>query len=146
MEMKTKLSTLWLFATLNFIYCDVLGLMNPSMLKGFLNGNVAGIDISQGFLLASGVLVEIPMAMVLLSRILGPRANRVANIVAGVVMTAVQVGSNFMGTPTPYYIFFSIIEIATTGVVVWFAWNWRPASSSTSAETEGRPRQPIASR
>jgi len=124
MEMKSKLSTLWLFATLNYIYCDVIGLMNPTMLKGFLNGNVAGIDISQGFLLASGVLVEIPMAMVLMSRILGYRANRVANVVAGAVMTAVQLGSNFFGTPTPYYIFFSVIEIASTLAVVWFAWTW----------------------
>jgi Family of unknown function (DUF6326) len=125
MEMKSKLSTLWLFATLNYIYCDVLGLMNPSILRGFLNGHVSGIDVTQGFLLAASVLVEIPMAMVLLSRMLGYRANRVANIVAGVVMTAVQLGSNFLGTPTPYYVFFSVIEIAATAVVVWLAWTWR---------------------
>jgi hypothetical protein len=58
MAMKTKLSTLWLFATLNYIYCDVLGLMNPSMLKGLLAGNVSGITVTQGFLLASGVKNE----------------------------------------------------------------------------------------
>jgi hypothetical protein len=99
--MKTRLSTLWLFATLNYIYCDALGLMNPSMLKGFFNGNVGGIEISQGFLLGAGVLVEIPMAMVLRSRILGHRANRVANIAAGGLMTAVQLGSIFVRTPAP---------------------------------------------
>ncbi len=136
MEMKTRLSTLWLFATLNYIYCDVLGLMNPSMLKGFLNGHVAGIDVTQGFLLASGVLVEIPMTMVLLSRLLGYRPNRTANIVAGVLMTAVQLGSNFAGTPTPYYVFFSIIEIAATVVIVWLAWKWQRELSRTSAQTE----------
>jgi uncharacterized protein DUF6326 len=136
MEMKSKFSTLWLFASLNYIYCDILGLMNPSMLKGFIAGNVAGIDITQGFLLASGVLVEIPMAMVLLSRILGYRANRVANIVAGVVMTAVQLGSNFVGAPAPYYVFFSIFEIATTAAIVWFAWTWRHELRSSSVQTE----------
>jgi hypothetical protein len=137
MEMKSRFSTLWLFASLNYIYCDILGLMNPSMLKGFIAGHVAGMDITQGFLLASGVLVEIPMAMVLLSRILGYRANRVANIVAGAVMTAVQLGSNFVGSPAPYYIFFSLFEIATTAAIVWFAWTWSHEARSTSAQTEG---------
>jgi len=136
MELKTKLSTLWIFATLNYIYCDVIALMNPTLLKGFLNGNVAGIQITQGFLLASGVLVEIPMAMVVLSRFLAYRPNRWANLFAGTVMTAVQVGSNFIGTPAPYYVFFSIIEVATTAVIVWLAWTWRIEQTISPRKTE----------
>jgi hypothetical protein len=142
MEMKTRLSTLWLFATLNYIYCDVLALMNPSMLKGFLAGHVAGIDVTQGFLLASGALVEVPMAMVLLSRLLGYRANRIANIAAGAFMTAVQLGSNFVGAPAPYYVFFSVVEIATTVAIVWFAWSWtreHAAAPEPHREVRGLP-------
>jgi hypothetical protein len=33
--------------------------------------------------------------------------------------------SNFLGTSTPHYVFFSVIEIAATAVVVWLAWTWR---------------------
>lgn len=131
MNMKTRLSTFWLFATLNYVYCDVLGLMNPSMLKGFLAGRVSGIDVTQGFLLASAVLVEIPMAMVLLARILPYRSNRVANLVAATIMTLVQLLSNFVGTPTPYYIFFSVVEIAATLAILWFAWRWQAEASET---------------
>jgi hypothetical protein len=144
MEMKTKLSTLWLFATLNYIYCDVIGLMNPTTLKGFIAGHVSGIDVTQGFLLGAGVLVEIPMAMVLLSRVLGYRANRAANIVAAATMTAVQLASNFLGWPAPYYVFFSVIEIATTSLIVWYAWKWRPEVSEPSREAESLGRMPIA--
>jgi hypothetical protein len=122
--MKTKLSTLWLFATLNFIYCDVLGVMNPTLLKGFLAGNVNGIQVSQGFLFGAGVLVEIPIVMVLLSRFLSYRTNRWANVVAGVTMTVVQLGSLFVGTPAPYYILFSVFEVAATAAIVWLAWKW----------------------
>ena len=134
--MTTRLSTLWLFATLNYIYCDVLGLMNPSMLKGFLAGNVSGITVSQGFLLASGVLVEIPMVMVLLSRILPRRSNRIANLVAGTAMTVVQLLSNFVGTPAPYYVFFSVFEVATTLAVLWFAWRWLPEQIAPATKQE----------
>jgi hypothetical protein len=122
MERRSILLVLWIFATLNYLYCDVLGLMDPNLLKGFLAGKINGIDISQGFLLASGVLVEIPIAMVLLTWLLPQRANRWANIAAAAVMTLVQAGTLVFKSPTLYYTFFSIIEIATTAVIVWYAW------------------------
>ena len=64
--------------------------------------------------------------MVLLSQILKYRANRWANIITAIIMTAVQFSSLFFGSPpTIYYIFFSIIEISCTALIVWFAWKWR---------------------
>jgi hypothetical protein len=63
-------SAVWLFAILNYLYCDLIGLMDPALLKGYLAGRVAGMDITQGFLLSASLLMEIPIAMVLLSRLL----------------------------------------------------------------------------
>jgi hypothetical protein len=96
-------------------------------------GNIGGMTVSQGFLLAAGVLVEIPMAMVLLSAVLGFRANRWANIVAGAVMTVVQVATLFAKTPAPYYVFFSVIEIGCTAAVVWLAWRWSRAGGQVDS-------------
>ena len=123
--MKLKLSTLWIFATLNFLYCDVVTLMDPSLLKQFLAGNIGGMTVSQGFLLAAGMLVEIPMAMVVVSRAAPSTANRWANIIAAALMSVVQIGSLFARTPAPYYAFFSAIEIGTTLVIAWLAWRWQ---------------------
>jgi hypothetical protein len=125
MDMKSKLSTLWIFVTLNYLYCDIIGLMDPELLPQFLRGNVDGLELTPGFLLGAAILIEIPIAMVLLSRVLPFRANRWANIAAGALMTAVQSATLFVGIPAPYYLFFSVIEIATTVLIVWFAWNWR---------------------
>jgi hypothetical protein len=120
---KAKLSTLWIFVTLNYLYCDVLGLMDPKSLKEFMTGKVGGIEITQGFLLSASVLMEIPMAMVLLSRVLPYRVARWANIVAGAIMTIVQVSSLFFGSsPTPFYLFFSAVEITCTAAITWYAW------------------------
>jgi len=116
MDMKVKLSTLWVFATLNYLYCDVIAVMDP--IKD------VPVQLTQGFLLGASILMEIPIAMVLLSRILKYRASRWANIIAGTIMTAVQIVSLFVGTPTMYYIFFSAIEITCTALVVWYAWKW----------------------
>ena len=133
--MKSRLSVLWIFATLNYLYCDVVTLMDSGKLKGFLAGNVGGVTVTQEFLLAASVLVEIPISMVLLSRVLSYPANRWANIATGAFMTAVQLATLFAKTPAPYYLFFSVIEIACTAMITWSAWSWnrrlreRPATA-----------------
>ena len=124
MDRKVLLSTIWIFATFNYLYCDVLSLMDSELLKQYLTGKVNGMEFSQGFLLGAAILVEIPIAMVLLSRVLKYRVNRWANIIAGVIMTLVQAASLFAGTPAMYYLFCSVLEITSTILIVWFAWNW----------------------
>lgn len=131
-RMKSRLSTLWIFATLNYLYCDVLTLMDPSLLKGFMAGNVGGMSVTQGFLLAGGALVEVPIAMVFLSRVLNHRANRTANIIAGAFMTLVQMATLFTRTPAPYYVFFSAFEIVATAAAVWLAWRWAAEDVATA--------------
>ena len=127
MDRKVLLSTIWIFVAFNYLYCDVVSLMDSQLLKQYLTGKVNGMEFSQGFLLGAAILVEIPIAMVLLSRVLKYRFNRWANIIAGVIMTLVQAASLFAGTPAMYYVFFSVIEITSTILIVWFAWNWHNA-------------------
>ena len=70
MDKKVLLSTLWIFAILNYLYCDIMGIMDVNLLKQYLAGNVNGMEMNENFLLASAILMEIPIVMVLLSRIL----------------------------------------------------------------------------
>jgi len=129
-DMQARVSTLWIFAMFNYLYCDVMSLMDPGLLKQYLNGNVGGMQLTPGFFLGAAILMEIPTAMVFLSRVLNYRANRWANIIAGTIMTVVQFSTLFFGSsPTIYYIFFSIIEIACTLFIVVYAWMWRNPES-----------------
>jgi len=64
-EMKIRLSTLWIFVMFNYLYCDVVGLMDSALLKQFLAGNVGEMQLNQGFLLGASILMEIPISMVL---------------------------------------------------------------------------------
>jgi hypothetical protein len=124
MDLKARLSAIWLFATLNYLYCDVVTVMDPEKLNQFISGTVGGMQITPGFLLGASILVEIPIAMVFLSRLLKGRPNRWANILAGILMTVVQTLTLLTSTPTIYYIFFSLVEIAATTSIVWYAWRW----------------------
>ena len=137
LDTRAKLSTLWITASLSYLYCDVIGLMDPEMLRQYLTGNINGLALTPGFLFGAAVLISIPILMVLLSRVLDYRANRRANIAAAAFMTAVQILTLFVGRPTPYYLYLSIIEIACTVLIVGYAWRWRePAVRPEAASTE----------
>jgi hypothetical protein len=83
------------------------------------------IQMTEGFLLAGSVYMMIPLSMVLLSRLLTDKANRLASIIAGMIMTVTLILTLFVAVPTMYYMFFSVIEILSTAFIVWFAWRWR---------------------
>jgi threonine/homoserine/homoserine lactone efflux protein len=121
-DVKVRLSTLWVFMLLNYLYCDVLGLFDPGLPK----------NLTQEALLAASFLMEIPIAMVLLSRTLQYRPDRWANVIAGAFMAVVQASTLFVGTaPTTYYVFFSVIEIACLLFIVWTAWRWADSAPAT---------------
>ena len=82
---KMILSTLWIFIMFNYLYCDLISNMESSVLKGYLEGHVGSIQVNQEFMLGAALLMEIPIVMILLSRILKYRANRWANIIAGTI-------------------------------------------------------------
>ncbi len=124
MDMKEKLSLLWIFSMFNYIYADILTLMDSSVLAEILKGYAGSIQITQGFLLGAAILMETAIVMVILSRVLEYRANRWTNIVVGAIHTLAVFLSMFVGTPTLYYIFFGTIEIVTTSLIVWLAWTW----------------------
>lgn len=123
-DRAARLSLLWLFALMNYLYCDVLGLTDADILKDLINGT-GPVKMTQGFLLASAIVMEIPIAMVLLSVVLPFTVSRWASVAGGVTMTMVQVASLFAGAPTIYYMFFSVIETSATVFIVWYAWTWR---------------------
>ncbi len=121
---KDLLTTAWIFVTVNYLYCDLIGLMDAKLLKQYLMGNVEGFVIDESFLLYAGMLMEIPMAMILLSKILAKKANCWANIIAGSAKTVVMIATLFMGSVTRYYYFFAVIEIATTVFIFVYATQW----------------------
>jgi hypothetical protein len=118
-DRRTMLFTLWTFATLNYVYADVVTLFDKSVTT----------SLSQGTLFGAAVLVETAIVMVPLSRILNYRANRLASIIVGAINTVAVLASLIVATPALYYAFFATIEIATTVVIIWYAWTWHNPES-----------------
>ncbi len=124
MNKKVLFSTLWIFVTVNYIFCDIFTLFHSESLKQLMTGEMGGMEINQEFLLAFSFLMEMPMMMIVLSRILPYKSNRLANIIVALIMTLVQAATLFTDDNTLHYIFFSIIEVGTTSFILYSAWNW----------------------
>ena len=120
------LSKLWVFLSLNYILCDLLSNMEMAVIRGLFEGNIAGVPMTQGFLLLAGVSLEIPILMLVLSTILPYKVNRIVNICAGTLMIIYQLGSFFAGSDvTLHYMFFSIVEILGNTLIIVLALKWK---------------------
>ena len=116
-DMKVKLSTLWIFVMFNMAFADIVGFINPGALEEIMTS----MDVTQGFLLIAALLVEIPIAMIVLSRVLKYSVNRWANIIAGVITILWVIGG---GNTSLSYIFFATIEVLCMLLIIWYAWKW----------------------
>src|SRR4030042_868093 len=114
MNPKILLILLWVFYSVNFMYADQLSHLEPGVLEGIMSGYTADgtVKITDGFLMGTALMFEIPFLMIVLSWVLKYRANRWANIIAATLFVVAQIGSLFLGVPSPMYFFFSTTEIA----------------------------------
>ena len=136
-DTKERLSVLWIFALLNYLYADVIALF------AFVGSLSKAPQLPQWALLGSAVLMEIPIAMILACRLLPLRANRLANIIAGGIMTLVNgyltfvlplATGDFRDPIYPAYVFFGMIETVCTSVIIWQAWTWSGMKPAVSSE------------
>ena len=123
-NVKMKLSALWVALMLLYIYADILSLFRPGQIEEMISGRMGPFPVTQGSLLTASILMMIPAVMVFLSLTLKPKVNRWANIILGVLYTFVNI-SNLIGETWAYYIFFGIVEIVLTLLIVGYAWKWR---------------------
>ncbi len=127
MNTRILLILLWVFYTVNFMYCDTLSSLEPGVLEMHITGFTGDgtVKITEGFLLGTAMMFEIPFLMIVLSWVLKYRVNRWVNIVAGTLFVLAQIGSLFLGVPSPAYIFYCVVEIAALLLIVWNAWKWQ---------------------
>ena len=121
-NVKMKLSGLWVAVMLCYIYGDLFGFYKPGFIEEVIAGELPlGSQIS---LVGVAILMVIPAIMVFLSLALKAKANRRANIILGIIYTGVMLFTMFLPGVMAYYIFLGIVEVVLTVLIVWNAWKW----------------------
>jgi len=125
-DIGTRISTLWIVVMFNMAFADIVGFIQPGALQGV--AGPGGMPITQGLLLVIALLLEIPIAMIFVSRILNRGANRWVNTVAAAITAVFVVGGGSM--ELPFYAFFAIVEVACMALIVWSVWSRRNADAA----------------
>jgi hypothetical protein len=127
-NVKMQLSALWVALMLIYIYADILSLFKLGAIEKMVEGFMGPFPVTQGSLLSASILMMIPAVMVFLSLTLKSKVNRWVNIIIGVLYTFVNIG-NLIGETWAFYIFFGVVEIVLTILIIGFAWKWRTSEN-----------------
>ena len=121
-DTKVLLSTLWIVVMINMAYADILSLHIPGAFDEVAKTSVStGAPIPQ-LMLGGAIMMEIPVAMIILSRVLKYGVNRWVNIIVGIFTIAYIWGG---AASYPHYIFIATVETICLLLIIWFAWKWR---------------------
>ena len=123
-NVKIKLSALWVTLMFFYLYADALTFYQPGIIEEIIAGEIVGIQITKLFLLGAAILMAIPSVMVFLSLTLKAKANRWANIILGIFYTGFILFTMVMPGTWAYYFLFGTVEVVLTALIVWYAWKW----------------------
>lgn len=112
---RSILSTLWIVVLINILSADIFSFMLG-------NAGEAQVTVTPWIMFAFALVHEIPIAMIILSRVLKRGVNRTVNcIAAGITALYIVAG----GSATPHYIFFALMELICLFFIVFQVIKWQ---------------------
>lgn len=130
-NVKFRLSALWVSITCCYLYGDYFELYVPKKVEGLMTG-VNMLDSPTKLFLASFLLL-IPALMIFLTLVLKPFINRLLNILLGIFYTlfVALVGVNSISEWRTFYVLYAMVEIVLALLIVWYAWRWERVGAET---------------
>jgi hypothetical protein len=123
-NVRMKLSALWITLMLFYIYADILGFYTPGNIESVVAGEIGGFQITEGFLFMMAIWMAIPSVMVFLSLTLNANVNRWVNILVGILSIVALAATFFVGEFSARYTFQAILEAVLIASIVWQALRW----------------------
>lgn len=122
LDTKVLLSTLWIIVMINMLKADILSLYIPGAAEEVAKTSAStGAPIPQ-LMLGGAIMMELSIAMILLSRVLKYGVNRWVNIIVSLLALVFIWGP---GASYPHYIFIGTVETVCLLLIIWNAGKWR---------------------
>lgn len=123
-NVKLKISALWIALMFLYAYVDIFSLMKPGIIEGIMAEKMFVFQISQVFLFLTTLYIAIPSVMIFLSLVLKPKINRWTNIIVSIFYFVTMLGA-CIGETWSFYIFGTIVESLLLFLIIWYAWKWK---------------------
>jgi len=120
-NVKFKLSALWVALMFLYLYNDVFGSFRQDQVEKVLSGE---IGLNQVSLFGAAILMAIPIFMIFLSLSLPAKVNRRVNIIVGIAYAVVLVLVVLVPETWAYYLFYEILEAVFIALIIRYAWKW----------------------
>lgn len=124
---RTLISTLWVFVLFNMILRD----LHEFPTEGYVE-TLMSLKLSDEIMLLYAFIVEIPISMILLSRLLNDKANKWANLIA-IVIASLGILSTLPSGDLDD-LFFAIVNAGAFVAIILTLWKW-PRLHSTQPLT-----------
>ena len=118
-DIKVKLSTLWIVVMMNMIFADIFSILLEIDQKGTLGEML--VDAKTMMAIAA-ILTNIPILMIYFARTLPYKSNRLLNIVAGIFTILYVIGG---GVLLPHYLIVASIEVIVLVAIIVKSWKWK---------------------
>lgn len=126
-NVKTKLALLWVALMFLYIYNDIFSLYQPGHVADLVEGHLAGVQFTQTVLFGAAALMAFPSLMIFMSITLKAKANRLLNIIVGILHILVLLGTQFVGDSKNvwlYWRFYELLEVLLLILIIRTAWKW----------------------
>jgi hypothetical protein len=126
-DWKIKIAVLWLMHTLAGVFVGFVLWLEPGVLEGIIAGEISGTQITPELMLIVSIEFLVPFFMAFLSLTLKDSINRWANIIVGIVFTALGLISviAYLAIPSAYSAYAILVWLSitvVTALIVWYAW------------------------
>ena len=122
LHVKEVISLLWIVVMFSMVFADILGFITPGSLQEMMTGYAGKMKITQSMLFIFAILLEIPIAMIFLSRVLKKALNRILNIAASIITIVFVIAG---GSTTLHYIIFASIETVCMLAIIVMCIKWK---------------------
>jgi len=118
---KIRVSMLWIYMAVAMSAHSVLAFMEPGMME-----QMAAMQMSAGMMVFLALFWLAPLTMAFLSVTLKDSANRLANMIMGIVFTALNIFhlSEHLAHPSAQQLLIIGSTVVVTALVAWYAWKW----------------------
>lgn len=140
---QVKLAAAWTSFMFLYVYVDILAFYKPGVINDILAGVVWKFETNQTWAITALTLLAVPILMVVLSTTLPARANRVTNLIVGLVQipfAAFNAVGQVGGSWFSFYVLGVALELIVLAFILRSAWTWprTPAVPVGSATTDLR--------
>lgn len=122
-NVKLKLTALWVSFMFLYIYVDYFHFYMPTTIEEIMKGKVFVFEITQGFIFIALALATIPILMIFLSVILPAKINRLTNIVVAIIIIPYML-FNLVGEAWLHMVFAAVVEVVLLCLIIRYAWKW----------------------